>query len=224
VWGQILPGAVLDRVGAHNAYRMAGVSEILLLGGAALGARGWRPGVTVLLGLGVLAESFLAPPLEWRMPAVADPAGPLEAWLAEAAPPGAILDLPLDRGCENPRGLRPTLTFHLQTVHGRAIASGRCARSSVARLSWVAAIEGRALAGLPAPPSRPAAPPPPLPDAGQAAADRDALRSMGFAYATLDLGRVEPAVRFEVEVAARAFLGEPTRREGERMAFRIQAP
>ncbi len=121
----ILPGTLLWVVGATNLYRLAGLVPVFGLVGVALALSAQnRPRLAWGALAAVALEWAVGSPVSWKLPTVPDPAGAVEAWLADQAQPGAVLDLPFDREGSRSRGAYPQRTFYLSTVHGRRVASG----------------------------------------------------------------------------------------------------
>ena len=128
----VLPGTLIWLAGATNLYRLAGLVPVVGLVAVACAlsaspARRWGGVALALVGL----EWGLGAPLPAVLPTLADPAGDVEAWLADQPGDGAVLDLPFDREGTRARGPWPQRTFYLQSVHGRPIASGLYAASGM---------------------------------------------------------------------------------------------
>ncbi len=226
--GITLPGALLWSSGATNLYRLAGLVPLAGIAALVIGSRSrWLPTLALVL---IAAEWFTGAPLRLKVATTADPAGPVEAWMA-TQPRGGVLDLPFDREDTSASGPHPQRTFHLQTHHHHPIASALYAQAPMhgeepAIGAFDRAIRaGWRLANVPDTGSQRASPDVPPPPLGGARTDLLAhLHRMRFGMVTLDLALVHPDQRDGARTWALSWLGEPDAEAEGRMAWTLPKP
>ena len=231
-----LPGGLLGAAGAHNTYRLAGLTTLCLVGAAAFAWERLPRRVALPWAAVVLFEGLLAAPLELPVPTVPHPAGAAERWLASRPGDGAVLDLPLDREGGRHKGPFPQRTFALQTVHGRPVASGLYLSSPTLELETVERVQDAVVElwktdpryQRPWPPRRTSlwdergqSPALRAPPAAVLDADRTQLQAMGFAFVLVDNEAIPPGAREPIRALLVDWLGEPVQRTEWREVYAL---
>ena len=241
VWGSsfdgfTLPGVWLWDAGARNLYRLAGLASLALLMAVAL-AWGREEGRSrrLLHGLWLViaVEWFGGAPIPVQLPTTPNPIGPVESWMANQPGDGAVLDLPFEHEGTAARGPHPQRSLHLQTAHGRPIASGLYppAYGSVipAPLAQLDGIieKARRFEHQAARGGRGHAPVfriPPVPAESTQQSMRLALRTAGFQFVVLDLETVPSSQQDAVLDWVTACFGPSAMDVGTRSVWEIAEP
>ena len=225
------PAQVLSELGARNLYRVAGLLPVAGL--AALALAWHRRRMLWAVWLAVAVEGLWLAPIPLQLPVTPDPTGAVEAWLAAQPEPGAVLDLPLDHEGTAARGTHPQQTLHLQTSHGRPIASGLYPPAFSEELpgplrrldhAIVVARKHAHQAAQGGRGRRPDVPVPPPPPGAACARMKAELRDAGFAFVTLRGEAVPADQQGAVRAWVEACFGAPSQTAGDRSAWRIGPP